>query len=549
MRFRADVVRFWSILAAGSNRFRPYWWGLLALLLALRLPSLAQPAGADQALYAYVGQRVLAGEVPYRDAWDQKPPGIHVTYAAMLAVWPDHPVVAAADLVAAALTAWLLGTAAARLAGATGAGVFTAGLYLLLANPAYSRLGGVRIRAQCETFIGLLISAAVAVLAVRLAGTGPIRRRDALVAGLCVGIAIVFKYNAAVYGLPLAVSLLVAHWNQHPTRRQDLVVLSRSASWMAFGAVLPLAVMLVLFGLAGALEDLYLATVTYNVRYSGETYTSGWHMAQYLLTFPIRHARLDSLWMLGGAGTAVLLVAAWRRPALSIAPAWVAAACLAIAINGSRGLPQYFVQAWPPLALTAGLAAAYLWPRLPTWGRVGLVAIALLAVPRVTQFDKMLEVTSVDAQRLAGWVDRRTYLSRFGRPDSGDKYSALAIEDLASSIRAQTSSSDYVLVFGFSPWAYVGSERRSASRFFWSRPVIIGFEEHRAGYGVQGLLDELSRRPPRLVALQARDWDPDGPNSLDFFRAEPRLSAWLDAHYVAAGTLHNFHLWTRTGLK
>lgn len=522
---------------------------MLALLLALRLPSLAQPAGADQGLYAYVGQRLLAGEVPYRDAWDQKPPGIHVTYAAMLAVWPDHPVVAAADLVSAALTAWLLGTSAARLAGTTGAGIFTAALYLLLANPSYTRLGGVRIRAQCETFIGLLMAAAVAAVATRLARGGPLRRRDALASGLCLGLAIVFKYNAAVYGVPLAVSLLVAHWNQCPSRRQDLVALSRSAAWMGLGALLPLAAMLGLFGLAGALEDLYLATVTYNLRYSGETYASRWHMVQYLLTFPIRHARLDSLWMLGGAGTAVLLLAAWRRPILAIAPAWVAASCLAIAINGSRGLPQYFVQAWPPLALAAGVAAALLWARLPTWGRVGLVALPLLAVPRVTQFDKMLEVTAIDAQRLAGMVDRRTYLSRFGRPDSGDKYSALAVEDLASSIRARTTWSDYVLVFGFSPWAYVGSERPSASRFFWSRPVIIGFEEHRAGYGVQGLLDELTRRPPRLVVLQARDWDPDGPNSLDFFRAEPRLSAWLDSHYEAAGRLHNFHLWTRTGPK
>ena len=28
----------------------------------VRVPSLAQPAGADQGLYAYVGQRILAGE-------------------------------------------------------------------------------------------------------------------------------------------------------------------------------------------------------------------------------------------------------------------------------------------------------------------------------------------------------------------------------------------------------------------------------------------------------------------------------------------------------
>lgn len=52
-----------------------------AALVALRLPSLAQPGGADQEAYAYVGQRLLAGEQPYRDAWDQKPPGIHFLYA------------------------------------------------------------------------------------------------------------------------------------------------------------------------------------------------------------------------------------------------------------------------------------------------------------------------------------------------------------------------------------------------------------------------------------------------------------------------------------
>jgi hypothetical protein len=203
---------------------------VLVLLLALRLPSLAQPAGADQSLYAYVGERLLAGELPYRDAWDQKPPGIHFTYAAMLAVWPSHAVVAATDLVAAALTACLLGLSASRLAGGVAAGYFTAALYLLLANPAYTRLGGVRIRAQCETFIGLLMAAAVALLATRLARDGTLGRRDALLSALCVGMAIVFKYNAAVYAVPLAVALVVAHWNRHPSRRHDLVVLSRLAT-------------------------------------------------------------------------------------------------------------------------------------------------------------------------------------------------------------------------------------------------------------------------------------------------------------------------------
>ena len=54
-------------------------------LILLRVPSLAQPMGPDQGLYAYVGERILAHDLAYRDAWDQKPPGIHYVYAALRA--------------------------------------------------------------------------------------------------------------------------------------------------------------------------------------------------------------------------------------------------------------------------------------------------------------------------------------------------------------------------------------------------------------------------------------------------------------------------------
>src|SRR5918993_1260713 len=69
---------------------------LVAALLLLRLPSLVQPMGADQGLYAYVGERNLHGELAYRDAWDQKPPGIHYVYALLRAVSARDVVVTAA---------------------------------------------------------------------------------------------------------------------------------------------------------------------------------------------------------------------------------------------------------------------------------------------------------------------------------------------------------------------------------------------------------------------------------------------------------------------
>jgi hypothetical protein len=321
------------------------------------------------------------------------------------------------------------------------------------------------------------------------------------------------------------------------------------------GAILPVGIMLSWMAGAGALKDLVYATIDYNLLYSGETYPSRQAMLLYLMTFPIRQARLDSLWFLGGLGSAVLIAAgAWslrRREAgaggalLLVAPLWVAAACVAIAINGSRGLPQYFLQANAPLALAAGVAAAWCWPRIrPLW-RTLTAGLLVIGVIRIANFEKMADAAAYDLAHMRGEISRRQYLSRFGRADSGDKYSAEAVADLASYLREHTRPAERSLVFGFSPWGLVGSGRVSASRFFWSRPVIIGFKDDENGYGVAGLIGELDRHRPPLIVLQERDWDPDGPNSADFFLANDRLASWLRERYESAGRLHNFQLWRR----
>src|SRR3954451_3972747 len=113
---------------------------LTCVLLVVRLPSLVQPMGADQGLYAYVGERILKGELPYRDAWDQKPPAIHVTYAVMRAVWPHGSSVPAADLLMTGVTGVLLWRLGAAIASAS-VGRWAALLFLLLSNPSFARLG------------------------------------------------------------------------------------------------------------------------------------------------------------------------------------------------------------------------------------------------------------------------------------------------------------------------------------------------------------------------------------------------------------------------
>jgi hypothetical protein len=506
---------------------------LAGALLLLRVPSIVQPMGADQGLYAYVGERILAGELPYRDAWDQKPPAIHFTYALMRAMWKGDAAAGAADFLAAAAVAWLLFKLGAAI-GSRGSGITAGLLFVLLSNPSFTRLGGIRLRAQCETFIGVAIAGAFLLLARRGRGTA----WTPVVAGVLFGIAFVFKYNAGIY----AAAGLAAAWLWGRLTWAEVLE-------VAGGFAVPVAVMLGIFAAGGALRELYDATITYNVQYSGETYAGPGAAVWYLMTFPIERARVDALWTVGGAGCLLLIgLAPWKRERL-VGPIWVGAACLSIAVNGSRGLPQYFVQANPALAFAAAWGAVEAWPlirsragnRAPLIGAAA-IALIVIAVWRVNQFPKLIEQTVFDASYMLGRIDRNNYLSRYA---DDRKYSAAASAELADVARASTRPDDRIYIFGFTCAAYVDAGRASASRFFWSRPVIVNFKAGTPGYGVEGLLADLKQRPPALVALQRRDWQPDVTDSAEFFMSTPALANWLKANYEPSRGPNAFEVWVR----
>jgi hypothetical protein len=265
--------------------------------------------------------------------------------------------------------------------------------------------------------------------------------------------------------------------------------------------------------------------------------------------FPIQHARVDGLWFIGGLGCAVLIVAAFWHRAVLVPVAWVALACGSIAINGSRNLPQYFVQAAPALALAAGVAIALTFPRLPKIAGWILALVLAVFVWRAGDdpFPKLAANVWHDASYAAGRIDRRAHLARYGGARDSDKFSALDNMDLGAMFRSRTSPSDTVFVFGFSPGAYVYGERKSASRFFWSRPVILDFNRDNPAYGVRGLAADLARARPAFVVLQMRDWAPDVQDSGPFFLSQPALANWLKADYHEAPSIDGFQVWERNG--
>ena len=69
------------------QRIPPSWLALAVifpLALALRYPIADIPLERDEGGYAYVAQRWLRGDVPYKDSFETKPPALYVAYLLLL---------------------------------------------------------------------------------------------------------------------------------------------------------------------------------------------------------------------------------------------------------------------------------------------------------------------------------------------------------------------------------------------------------------------------------------------------------------------------------
>jgi 4-amino-4-deoxy-L-arabinose transferase-like glycosyltransferase len=175
--------------------FVPRLWGVVG--------SESEPLDCDEAAYAYIGHRLVAGDVMYRDLTENKPPLGYWLYALTVALGGYRELTIRVMPIPFVLaTIALLWWMALRLAG-PGAAVLAAGIYAVASTDPYLFGNG----ANFEHFINLFAIAALALMVRAL------DRPHGLAlgaAGVCVGAASLVKQVAGA-ALPLfVVALLVA---------------------------------------------------------------------------------------------------------------------------------------------------------------------------------------------------------------------------------------------------------------------------------------------------------------------------------------------------
>jgi hypothetical protein len=417
----------------------------LALAAVLRIPSFSNHVfNSDEAYLATEAQVLNDGGHLYTDAVDRKPPLVPYLYAAVFRA-------TGTDDLAPVRAAAVLAQAVTALLLAAEARRRFGGRFTDLTVGVLYLVAATAFRPQdaqaasFEVFMLPLMTAAVVLGA---------RKRPAA-SGATLALATLTKQTAITALVPLA-------WLAWRARRARGLVL------LAITFVAPILIAAVIFGF----RDFFFWVFTGSGNYLD---------AGGVLGYAAGLGAKNTAWFLFGSAVLVVpAVTAWRQwrddTDLWL---WLAAGLVAVAA-GLRFFPHYYLQLLPPLALLAGrgLVSHAFFAR-----RTGIAVVAVLAIAPLVWF-----LPSAFAAR----TDRNLRLAL----------------DAAAYVRAHTSPTDRVLVWGQAPEVYWASDRRPATRFPTTAFVTGasgGRPPERVGpqYATRGamrkFLHDLREHPPALI--------------------------------------------------
>jgi hypothetical protein len=489
------------------------WWqfGLFVLAtLVTRLVVIDVPiVDLDEASYLVGARDLLNGGRLYVTFADHKPPLVYVYYAACLLLHGGDMTIIRwiTMLIWIPLTA--LGLSAFFGWGRRG---LAAGLIWIVYGAAY--LGHDMLAVNCELL--MMLPLVWALVVARGPRTPAGQARSLGVAGLLIGIAVLFKYQAIFWAPALVLDAwLVRRWRAW-----------RAVFALAVGVTVPLVATYALFAARGTGGDFLYWNVTHNLLYT--SHTTSWpsaaqRLAAYLLPFLITVSPLAWAWWQGRRCA--------DRQALLL---FVAACSLWIAFLGWRFYPHYFIPLYVPLAL----------------GATPFVADGLRDGTRHRRW-----VTAASVLPLAGFTVANFVLYH-------SRYRVLAeTRPVVSEVTARLQGdpcfgSGPLFVWGYAPIFYATTGLRQATRFVFVDNTLVGHvsggDEREDDLALivpehwDWLMSDLARtRPTYVLDLSpAHLWR--WSHTMAGF---PRLARWLSMNYDALDVIDGVRIFRLRGCQ
>ncbi|MCZ7648490.1 MAG: glycosyltransferase family 39 protein [Planctomycetota bacterium] len=449
------------------------WAAIVALYVAPRLSLSHMPLDRDEGAFGVVAQALWRGELPYRDVFDHKPPGVFYVYALALACVPPT-----AGGVHGFLHVWNFGTlllvvALARRLGGARAGWLAGAVYA--ATSASCGVQGFTASTEMLMLLPLAGSAYLALLATEREGRA--RAWRLAWSGFLGAAACWIKQPAAASLLLVPCLLAAAHG-----RAQAKAALADFGVWL-LGGLAASVLVCAPFVLAGAAGELFYWSFTHSLVYGSLVGGGTWAQIAKQLLYPLMDLGAPAL--LGALGCGWLFLRGQESRAW-IPPAWLGLSLLG-ALHTTQLYPHYFAQLLPATALAAGWGldglARALKVRPARLGLAGVVSAALALAPSLIL-------------NLEYWTAPPALVSLNLLGPQGFEATPL----VAQYLRERTEPEDSIFIYGSEPQVAFAAERRLANPYVMLYPLTLPFPRQREFQ--ERVWEGLARDPPAYILVQ-----------------------------------------------
>ncbi len=447
---------------------------------------------ADSGLFAYIGQQILEGRLPYRDAWDHKPPGVfYVDALAMLVLGQNPWALWWLSLVWISLTALALFLILNRYTGILPAALAVLVFLLTLHYPDYYQGGNFTEVFSLLPQV-LSIGAAAAwfrsgnklwVACLGLLASASILFKPTYIALDCASLAVIFYFDL---------------------RQRNIRRIVLNFGMFLAGLALPLLVVAGYFAFRGAFKEFWDASITYNTLYAER----GFSLHSLLVTIKDFAITLPmaSLAITSGTAFLVCLYRVWQARLqitageqtpgsirLWVFTCVVLAVPLEMALVAISGMNfgHYFITPLPAMAASLAFLLSEFggwmagrWKRPQFWQGMALVGLIALAGAWLW---KDLPVTL---------PSKSDVLLAFQQP----LYGSFLLSDMERYILQNSLPDQTVYVWSIHPSINWITGRRSPSPYLYPLHLIWPAGDNRQRF--QRVMDALESGPPVFILDQ-----------------------------------------------
>jgi 4-amino-4-deoxy-L-arabinose transferase-like glycosyltransferase len=319
--------------------------GIIVFSWFVRLHYFRVPLERDEGEYAYIAKTIERGGVPYRDAFNQKPPAIFFTYYAIFKVFGERAQDLRLGLYFYNLISAFMLYMLARMIFGNPAGALAAFIFVFVTSE--RRLLAHAANTEIFMLLPMILSW---FFALKESGGGAKEMVNIFLAGFFSCTALLYKQVAAANYAGIIIFYLYSGLARKENFKDILKKLCLSIS----GFLLPLLAVIGYFSLNGALGDFLYQVLYHNIEYSNimkEIFPQSHLVGHFINTF-LFIAQSQAAWWVLAAMSFVFILRSDKRDEKAVLIWFIVS--LAGVSAGFRFTLHYFLQAMPALSMLAG---------------------------------------------------------------------------------------------------------------------------------------------------------------------------------------------------